>query len=172
MTTANEEERAALAAGLGRAMAELQAAIDAEDQALADHLGIHRTDLRALDLVFRYGPLPAGRLAAMLGLTPGSVTALVDRLVKVDYVCRQPDPTHGRRVLIAPTPRSVKLVTDLLGGRIAAANAELAQFSDAELKAIRRFLLASTERHNRSAATLRALPPGRGQQAYNRSLRP
>jgi len=66
----------------------------------------------------------------------------------------------------------VKLVTDLLGGRIAAANAELAQFSDAELRAIRRFLLASTERHNRSAATLRALPPDRGQQAYNRSLRP
>ena len=32
---------------------------------------------------------------------------------------------------------------------------------DAELKAIRRFLLASTERHNRSAATLRALPPVR-----------
>ncbi|HEX7160457.1 MAG TPA: hypothetical protein VF223_04380 [Trebonia sp.] len=60
-----------------------------------------------------------------------------------------------------PTPRSVELVTELLGGRIAAANAELAQFSGAELGAIRRFLLASTERHNRSAATLRALPPVR-----------
>ena len=87
---ANQEERAEIAASLGRAMVDLQAAIDAEDQALADHLAIHRTDLRALDLVFRHGPLPAGRLAGMLGLTPGSVTALVDRLVKIDYVCRQP----------------------------------------------------------------------------------
>jgi DNA-binding MarR family transcriptional regulator len=161
MTMANQEERAEIAASLGRAMVDLQAAIDAEDQALADHLAIHRTDLRALDLVFRHGPLPAGRLAGMLGLTPGSVTALVDRLVKIDYVCRQPDPAHGRRVLIALTPRSAKLVTDLLGDRISAANAELAQFSDAELSAIRRFLLASTERHNRSAVTLRALPPVR-----------
>jgi DNA-binding MarR family transcriptional regulator len=142
-------------------MADLQAAIDADDQALADHLGIHRTDLRALDLVFRHGPLPAGRLAVLLGLTPGSVTALVDRLVKAGYVCRRPDPTHGRRVLIAPTPHAARLATDLLGGRLAEANAELASFSDAELAAIRRFLLSGVERHNRSAATLRALPPVR-----------
>lgn len=158
---ASEGKRAQLAVGVGRAMADLQAAIDADDQALADHLGIHRTDLRALDLVFRHGPLPAGRLAAMLGLTPGSVTALVDRLVKVDYACRRDDPTHGRRVLIAPTPHAAKLVTELLGGRLAEAEAELAGFSDAELEAIRRFLLASTGRHNRAAATLRTLPRAR-----------
>jgi DNA-binding MarR family transcriptional regulator len=161
MTAARDNKRAELASSLSRAMADLQSAIDGDDQALADHLRIHRTDLRALDLVFRYGPLSAGSLAELLGLTPGSVTALVDRLIKGDYVARRPDPTHGRRVLISPTPRSVRLVTDLLGARIAEATADLAQFADQELAAIRRFLVGSIDRHNRSAADLRALPPVR-----------
>ncbi|EWM12807.1 transcriptional regulator, MarR family [Kutzneria sp. 744] len=142
-------------AGLGAAMADLQAAIDADHQALADRLGVHRTDLRCLDLVFRHGPLPAGRLARMLGLTPGSVTALVDRLVKADYVRRMPDPTHGRRVLIVPTDRAARTVTELLGARLAEAHAEVADFSDTELDAIVRFLRSAADRHERSAAQLR-----------------
>jgi DNA-binding MarR family transcriptional regulator len=148
--------REALTTALGAAMADLQAAIDADDQALADHLGVHRTDLRCLDLVFRHGPLPAGRLARLLGLTPGSVTALVDRLIKADYVRRTPDPTHGRRVLIVPTDRAARVVTELLRERLAEAHADLVHFSDAELDAIVRFLRSATERHERSAAHLRA----------------
>jgi DNA-binding MarR family transcriptional regulator len=148
-------DREALTTALGVAMADLQAAIDADDQALADHLGVHRTDLRCLDLVCRHGPLPAGRLARLLGLTPGSVTALVDRLIKADYVRRAPDPTHGRRVLIVPTERAARLVTESLRERLAEAHAELVAFSDAELDAIVRFLRSATERHERSAARLR-----------------
>jgi DNA-binding MarR family transcriptional regulator len=148
-------DREALTTALGAAMADLQAAIDADDQAMADHLGVHRTDLRCLDLVFRHGPLPAGRLARLLGLTPGSVTALVDRLVKADYARRAPDPTHGRRVLIVPTERAARIVTELLRDRLAEAHAELVGFSDAELDAIVRFLRSAADRHERAAARLR-----------------
>ncbi len=148
-------DREALTAALGAAMADLQAAIDADDQALADHLGVHRTDLRCLDLVFRHGPLPSGRLARMLGLTPGSATALVDRLIKAGYARRAPDPSHGRRVLVTPTEHAARLVTDLLRERLAEAHAELADFSDAELDAIVRFLRSAADRHERAAARLR-----------------
>jgi len=151
-------DREVLTSALGAAMADLQAAIDADDQALADHLGVHRTDLRCLDLVFRHGPLPSGKLARMLGLTPGSVTALVDRLIKADYVRRTPDPTHGRRVLVVPTERVVRIVTELLRERLAEAHAELAGYSDAELDAIVRFLRSATDRHQRAAARLRGEP--------------
>ncbi|MFL6123882.1 MarR family winged helix-turn-helix transcriptional regulator [Actinophytocola sp.] len=148
-------DREALTTALGAAMADLQAAIDADDQALADRLSVHRTDLRCLDLVFRHGPLPAGQLARMLGLTPGSVTALVDRLVTAGYVRRAPDPTHGRRVLVIPTEQAARIVTDLLRDRLAEAHAELADFSDAELDAIVRFLHSAIDRHERAAARLR-----------------
>ena len=149
-------DREAVTAALGAAMADLQAAIDADDQALADHLGLHRTDLRCLDLVFRHGPLASGRLAQMLGLTPGSMTTLVDRLVKAGYARRTPDPTHGRRVLVIPTEQAVRTVTDSLRDRLAEAHAELENFSDAELDAIVRFLHSAIDRHERAAARLRS----------------
>jgi DNA-binding MarR family transcriptional regulator len=151
-------DREAVTAALGAAMADLQAAIDADDQALADHLGVHRTDLRCLDLVFRHGPLPSGRLARMLGLTPGSMTALVNRLIEAGYVRRAADPSHGRRVLVVPTEHAVRTVTGLLGERLAEAHAELEDFSDTELAAIVRFLRSAADRHERAAVRLRALP--------------
>jgi DNA-binding MarR family transcriptional regulator len=148
-------DREAVIAALGAAMADLQAAIDTDDQALADHLGVHRTDLRCLDLVFRHGPLPSGQLARMLGLTPGSMTALVDRLIKAGYVRRASDPAHGRRVLVVPTEQAVRIVTASLKDRLAEAHAELDGFSDAELDAIVRFLRSAIDRHERAAARLR-----------------
>lgn len=101
------------------------------------------------------GAAVASRLARLLGLTPGSVTALVDRLIKADYARRTPDPTHGRRMLIVPTEHAARAVTELLRERLTGADAELPHFSDAELAAILRFLRSATERHERSAAQLR-----------------
>ncbi len=40
-----------------------QAATERFDQAVADALGLNRTDMRCLDLIDREGPVPAGRLA-------------------------------------------------------------------------------------------------------------
>jgi DNA-binding MarR family transcriptional regulator len=124
-------------------------------EVLTAALGAAMADLRCLDLVFRHGPLHAGRLARMLGLTPGSVTALVDRLVRAGYVQRTPDPTHGRRVLIVPTERAARTVTELLRERLAEAHAELADFTDAELDAIVRFVRSAADRHERAATRLR-----------------
>lgn len=153
-----EDNSAELRVAIGNTMAELQAAIDADDQALADHLGIGRTDLRCLDLVFRHGPQPVRQLARMLGLTPGSVTTLTDRLITAGYARRVPDPAHKRRVLVTPTERCVAIVTELFTERIANAHMELSQFGDTELAAIHRFLTLSLQRHQGSAAHLRALP--------------
>lgn len=53
------------------AMADLQAAYDDRDRALAEHLGIGRTYLRCLDLIMRGGPQTASGLGAQLHLTRG-----------------------------------------------------------------------------------------------------
>jgi DNA-binding MarR family transcriptional regulator len=39
-----------------------------------------------LDLIYRYGPMPAARLAKLTGLTTGAVTGIIDRLEKAGYV--------------------------------------------------------------------------------------
>jgi DNA-binding MarR family transcriptional regulator len=159
MTEPAQPPRDDLIRQVGRTMADLQDAIAADDQALADHLGIHRTDLRCLDLLFRYGPRTAGTLARELHLTPGSVTALLDRLVRAGYLERRPDPRHGRRVLATLTPRIVEIVTELFADRLAEAAAELDTFDDRQLADIHRFLAASLARHRTAAAHLRGLPP-------------
>ena len=53
-------------------------------QAVADILGLHITDHKCLDFIYRFGAMPAGRLADLTGLTTGAVTGIIDRLEKAD----------------------------------------------------------------------------------------
>ena len=77
-------------------------------QAVADVLGLHITDHKGLDLIYRYGPMPAGRLGELTGLTTGAVTGIIDRLEKAGYVRRVNDPKDRRKTIIEPT-RNKKL---------------------------------------------------------------
>lgn len=83
----------------------LWAAMDAFEEAAARHLGIGRSDLRALNLLER-GPATPAELADRLGLRRASVTALVDRLVAADLVSREPVPGDRRSRLVELTPQT------------------------------------------------------------------
>src|SRR5260370_7206883 len=48
-------------------------------QAVAERLGMNSTDLECLDHISR-GPLTAGRLAELTGLTTGAITGVIDPL--------------------------------------------------------------------------------------------
>jgi DNA-binding MarR family transcriptional regulator len=78
-------------------------AVDAFDDAAARTLGVARSDLRALNLL-EHGPLAAGEMGARLGLTSGSMTAPVDRLVKAGYVVRRPGEGDRRKVVVHLEP--------------------------------------------------------------------
>jgi DNA-binding MarR family transcriptional regulator len=77
-------------------------------QAVADVLGLHITDHKCLDFIHRFGPMPAGRLAELTGLTTGAVTGIIDRLERAGYVRRANDPKDRRRTIVEPT-RNKKL---------------------------------------------------------------
>lgn len=87
------------------AVRRLGEAMDRFDQAASAALGIHRSDLRALNALER-GPRSAGDLAEALQLTTGSVTALINRLEAAGYVVRLHDPTDRRRVEVELTPQT------------------------------------------------------------------
>jgi DNA-binding MarR family transcriptional regulator len=70
----------------------------------AQKMGLNPTDSRAMSHLSESGPMPAGRLAELMGLTTGAVTGLLDRLEGVGLVRRQDDPQDRRRVLIVPVP--------------------------------------------------------------------
>lgn len=75
------------------------------NQAVADHLRLHPTDVQCLNLLsLEDGPVTTGRVAELTGLTTGSATRLVDRLEKAGYVTRERDTEDRRRVLVALVP--------------------------------------------------------------------
>ncbi len=77
-----------------------QTATDRFGQAVADTLGLNRTDMRCLDVLDREGLITAGRLAEATGLTSGAMTAALDRLEKAGFLRRVRDSGDRRRVLV------------------------------------------------------------------------
>lgn len=67
---------------------------------LANLQGLNPSDMKALDLVVREGPMTAGRLSELSGLAPASVTGLIGRLEAVGAARRVPHPDDGRKVLV------------------------------------------------------------------------
>ncbi|MEM1369401.1 MAG: MarR family transcriptional regulator [Cyanobacteria bacterium P01_H01_bin.15] len=80
----------------------IHGAIDVIDYEISERLGIHRNDLRALNLL-ENGPLTPRIIGESIGLTSGSVTALIDRLERAGYVERRPSETDRRSIEIGIT---------------------------------------------------------------------
>jgi len=71
------------------------------NQAVADRLGMHPTDVQCLNLLtLEAGPRTTGQIAGLTGLTSGSATRLVDRLERAGYVRRERDTHDRRKVLV------------------------------------------------------------------------
>ncbi|WP_327095838.1 MarR family transcriptional regulator [Nocardia vinacea] len=141
-------ELAELRAELGREAQALQAAVDAVDQAAATNLGVNRTDLRCLEILW-HGESTPGALAAELGLTSGSVTTMLDRLAKLDYVVRHPEPGDRRKVVIRITDAAMAKVMRIYGPIAEEGAGEVARYSAAELRLVLDYLRRSRELQER-----------------------
>jgi DNA-binding MarR family transcriptional regulator len=125
-------------------------------QAVADRAGLNPSDLEALDLLVREGPMPAGRLAERTGLTTGAVTGLVDRLERRGYARRVADPADRRRVIVAPETERVEAdLAPAYDELRAAMDALYARYSDADLAVVLDFVRRSTAVGEAHVARLR-----------------
>ncbi|MBW4718975.1 MarR family winged helix-turn-helix transcriptional regulator [Saccharothrix obliqua] len=71
---------------------------------VAEQMGLSPTDEKCLDLAMRAeGPVTAGRIAELSGLSTGAVTGVIDRLERAGYVRRVRDPHDRRKVLVEVT---------------------------------------------------------------------
>src|SRR5258708_23568286 len=73
------KRRRELEAALNAAMRDVSGQGVLYSQAVAGRLGMNSTDLECLDHISR-GPVTAGRLAQLTGLTTGAITGVIDRL--------------------------------------------------------------------------------------------
>lgn len=139
-----------------------QTAVDLVDEAVAEYLGIHRTDARCLDILDQEGPMTAGRLAERAHITPGAMTTLLDRLERKGYARRWRDTEDRRRVLVEVTPE-LRQRAYALYGSVEDAVAHLASYSDDELRFLIEFHRESAEYQQhliRRLEELRAGQPG------------
>ncbi|MCB5180779.1 MarR family winged helix-turn-helix transcriptional regulator [Streptomyces antimicrobicus] len=111
------------------------------NQAMADRVGLHPTDMQCVALLdMEPHPVSTGDIARLTGLTSGSATRLVDRLVKAGIVERHADPHDRRRSLVALAPDARNRISQAWETPGQAFGAVLATYSDDELAVIADYL--------------------------------
>ena len=105
---------------------------------MIDH---HQKQVEALDLtllqgqllrVLRQGPLPTGRLAAELRVSPSAITQLTDRLIRKGLIERQAAEADRRSVIIRLSGKGLRLIEEFRKRRGVFFKEALAQLSETE----------------------------------------
>jgi DNA-binding MarR family transcriptional regulator len=126
--------------------------------AIAERLGLNPSDHKCADLICNEtGPITAGRLAELTGLSTGAITGVVDRLERAGFVSRVPDPEDRRRVVVAccmerRAADMRHLFIPMMEGMVDLCES----YSDAELKLIVGFMRRTGEMTDARIQALRA----------------
>lgn len=115
-------------------------------EGVARKAGLPGTDHKYLGFFIEKGPMTAGELASLSGLTTGAVTALIDRFEKKKLVKRQFAKEDRRKVIIEPNTKNIMALLEPLYKEYRSKTEELiASFSNKELKTIETYFLKSIE---------------------------
>ncbi|MFK2891610.1 MarR family winged helix-turn-helix transcriptional regulator [Dyella flagellata] len=138
-------------------------------QIVANHFGLHTTDLRVLDIIYMRKKVLAGELVKATGLTSGSVTALVDRLVKAGYVERRDDATDRRKVWVCSRHDAIEPIKEMFMPSQARMYELWRTFTAEELETIASFLERTTALAAECAEEMRRGNKSTGTQPTHRS---
>jgi DNA-binding MarR family transcriptional regulator len=115
--------------------------------AIGKKLGLHGMDFIGVSFIFSRGSIAPSELARYTGLSPGSTTAMLDRLEKSGLVVRRPRPDDRRGVQVTLTTNGTKKIALLFRSARAAQEELLADASEYELQIL-------SDYFRRSAAAL------------------
>ena len=127
-------------------------------QAAADRLGIASSDMECFDLLSLNGPMTAGRLADLTGLTTGAITGVIDRLERAGYARRERDQNDRRRVIVHPVLERQAEAMPVFEPLATATLAVLERYSDDELALLLDILTRLNDMMLEQIARVRAEP--------------
>jgi len=104
--------------------------------AMNEWAGINATDMECLRLLFLKGVSTPSELARHTGLTSGATTAMLDRLEKVGFIERQPNPDDRRGTLIVPAKSSAEKAASWFESARKAQDQLISSYSESELEII------------------------------------
>jgi DNA-binding MarR family transcriptional regulator len=115
-------------------------------EAIARSAGLSGTDHKYLGILIRNGPMSAGELSKLTGLTTGAVTGLIDRLEKRNFAKREFDKHDRRKIIIVSNTQTA---TKLLGGPFADLQEKMvsliSKLNENELEIIEKYMLSTME---------------------------
>lgn len=115
-------------------------------EAIARKAGLSGTDHKYLGLLIEQGPLTAGELAHLTGLTTGAITGLIDRLEKKKLAKRQFDKRDRRKVMIVPnTQNAMQLLEPIFADLQEKTTQLMASFSESEIQIIEKYFLSAIQ---------------------------
>lgn len=100
MSSGSQKSRAALLTELARELQQLNGLSASFFRAAAARIGVTVTDMQVIESLASSGPMTAGQLAELTGLTTGAITGMLNRLEEAGLVRRERDPEDGRRVIV------------------------------------------------------------------------
>ncbi len=164
MSRGSQETRAALLGALVREFRQSHALGASFFRAAAARIGMTVTDVQVIDILEASGPMTAGQLAEVTGLTTGAITGMLNRLEEARLVHRERDPTDGRRVIVRLASgqdnlREIGTLFDALGK---AWEESASQYDDEQVALLLEFLKRSNALSRQELARLQAAPSGEG----------
>jgi DNA-binding MarR family transcriptional regulator len=113
--------------------------------AIGRKLGLSITESECLSLLSIRGISTPTELSRYTGLTTGSTTAMLDRLEKVEFIRRKPNPKDRRGVLIEINKKWTETAGPLVAGVQKAHKELIGSYTDKDLETIADFLTCFTE---------------------------
>lgn len=96
------------------------------------------TQISALSIIWREGPVTAGELAVREQVRPPSITRVVDGLEAANAVIRRDNPADGRQVLVEITDEGVRRMESYVAAREAWLAQQLAELSAKDREVLHR----------------------------------
>lgn len=127
-------------------------------QVIADKVGLDPSACSCLSLLESGGPMTAGKLSELTGLTSGAVTRMIDRLEAGRYVRRKRDPQDRRKLIIDVVPGWGRDFEPFYGPMARGTTEVLARYSDAELALFADLLERSGDFVHAQSVRIRSLP--------------
>jgi DNA-binding MarR family transcriptional regulator len=127
--------------------------------AVAERVGINRTDYECLDLLDAHGgALTAGQIAELTGLTSGAVTGVIDRLERARLVKRASDPSDRRRVIVEMTYARTDEFNEIFGPYAQGWEELASRYSPEQLELIFSYVAGAVELLQEHTRRVRSLP--------------
>ena len=136
---------------LANLVREFTSAVLRHAAATAKRMSLEASELAALEHLQASGPMAQKHLGERLSMSPGAVTAMIDRLESRRYVQRTPNPEDRRSALVGITKVGIEESLRHLWPYIEDMRALEEGLSEEERDVVARFLRAATQATQRAA---------------------